>query len=67
MVLDPFCSCATIRVAAEKPGVGIDLSSKAGELVKGRMMRGTPLFDRFDPIVRTDVSKRTELGELPPN
>ena len=39
IVLDPFCGCATACIAAEKLGrkwIGIDLSSKAGELVKKR-------------------------------
>ena len=39
IVLDPFCGCATACIAAEKLGrkwIGIDLSPKAGELVKSR-------------------------------
>ena len=39
IVLDPFCGCATACIAAEKLGrqwIGIDLSEKAGELVKIR-------------------------------
>ncbi len=39
IVLDPFCGCATACIAAEKLGrkwIGIDLSPKAGELVKKR-------------------------------
>ena len=69
MILDPFCGCATTCIAAEKLGrrwVGIDLSPKAAELVKVRMVRETNLFDRFNPIVRTDIPRRTDVGRLPP-
>ena len=69
MVLDPFCGCATTCIAAEKLGrqwTGIDISPKAAELVKVRMRRETNLFDRFNPIVRTDIPKRTDVGKLPP-
>ncbi|MDE0102594.1 MAG: DNA methyltransferase [Bryobacterales bacterium] len=69
MVLDPFCGCATTCIAAEKQGrqwVGIDLSAKAAELVRVRMVRETNLFDWFNPIVRTDIPKRTDVGKLPP-
>ena len=69
MVLDPFCGCATACIAAEKLGrqwTGIDISPKAAELVKLRMVRETNLFDQFNPIVRTDIPKRTDTGPLPP-
>ena len=69
MVLDPFCGCATTPVAAEKLNrqwVGIDISPKAAELVKVRMERETNLLDQFNPIVRTDIPKRTDVGKLPP-
>ena len=69
MVLDPFCGCATALVAAEKLGrrwAGIDASIKAAELVKVRMRRETDLFDRFNPIVRTDIPRCTNVGKLPP-
>ena len=39
LVLDPFCGCATTCIASEKlkrRWIGIDLSEKAGELVKRR-------------------------------
>ena len=30
-------------------------------------MRPEPnLFDRFNPVVRTDIPKRTDVGRLPP-
>lgn len=66
MVLDPFCGCATTCVAAEhlrRQWVGIDLSSKALELVKFRLMKDTMLSDKV--IHRTDIPIRTDLGELP--
>lgn len=69
MVLDPFCGCATALVAAEKLNrrwAGIDISPKAAELVKVRMNRETNLFDQFNPIVRTDIPQRTDVGKLPP-
>ncbi len=69
VVLDPFCGCATALVAAEKLNrrwVGIDISPKAAELVKLRMIRETSLFDQFNPIVRTDIPQRTDVGKLPP-
>ena len=69
MVLDPFCGCATTCIAAEKLNrqwAGIDISPKAAELVKVRMRRETNLFDQFNPIVRTDIPKRTDVGKLPP-
>ena len=69
VVLDPFCGCATTPVAAEKldrQWAGIDISPKAAELVRVRMNRETNLFDQFNPIVRTDIPKRTDVGKLPP-
>ena len=69
VVLDPFCGCATALVAAEKLNrrwVGIDISAKAADLVKLRMARETNLFDQFNPIVRTDIPQRTDVGKLPP-
>lgn len=42
LVLDPFCGCATTCIAAEKLNrkwIGIDLSEKAGELVKLRLKK----------------------------
>jgi len=69
MVLDPFCGCATTCSAAEKldrQWAGIDISPKAAELVRVRMERETNLFDQFNPIVRTDIPQRTDVGKLPP-
>lgn len=65
-VLDPFCGCATTMVAAnslDREWAGIDLSPKAGELVKRRMQDRGELFGRT--ILRTDIPKRTDLGPLP--
>ena len=65
-VLDPFCGCATTMVAAnslERDWAGIDLSPKAGELVKRRMRDRGELFGKT--ILRTDIPKRTDLGPLP--
>ena len=42
IILDPFCGCATTCIAAEslqRQWIGIDLSSKAVELVKMRLAR----------------------------
>ncbi len=69
MVLDPFCGCATTCIAAEKLNrqwAGIDLSPQAAKLVTMRMEKETNLFDQFNPIVRTDIPKRTDVGKLPP-
>lgn len=66
IVLDPFCGCATALVAAERLNrqwVGIDISEKAVDLVRGRMRRETNLFDRFNPVHRTDIPQRREGAE----
>lgn len=68
MVLDPFCGCATTCIAAEKldrEWVGIDISSTAASLVKQRMIEETTLLDNFQPIHRTDIPQRTDLGKIP--
>ncbi len=67
IVLDPFAGCATALVAADRLNrewVGIDLSPLAAKLVLKRIRedRG-PLFD--DIHHRTDIPRRTDLGELP--
>ncbi len=66
VVLDPFCGCATALVAAERLGrewVGIDLSPLAAKLVKSRLEKEMRLF--YDVHHRTDIPRRTDLGELP--
>ncbi len=65
VVLDPFCGCATACVAAETLGrkwVGIDLSPKAGELVRFRLAdsMGDLFHDRL-VTSRTDIPKRTDI------
>ena len=66
MVLDPFCGCATACIASEelhRHWVGIDISPKAADLVKMRMERELGLFYRG--TLRTDIPRRTDLGQLP--
>ena len=66
MVLDPFCGCATACIAAEQCGrqwVGIDISSKAADLVKSRMHDELGLF--YKGAHRTDIPKRTDLRKVP--
>ena len=66
MVLDPFAGCATACVAAERlqrEWVGIDLSPLAAKLVKSRLQKEMALF--YDIHHRTDIPRRTDLGELP--
>ena len=64
-VFDPFCGCATACIAAElehREWVGIDISSKAADLVKDRMEREVGLF--FGGAHRTDIPARTDLGKV---
>lgn len=66
LVFDPFCGCATTCVAADRlhrNWIGVDLSSKAGELVCQRIKKDKGLFD--DVILRTDIPQRTDLGKIP--
>ena len=65
VVLDPFCGCATACVAAENLGrqwIGIDLSSKAIDLVNMRLKSamGTLFHDRL-VTARTDIPRRTDI------
>ena len=67
VVLDPFCGCATACVAADRLGrqwAGIDLSPLAAKLVHQRIQAEGPLL--YELIHRTDIPKRTDVGELPP-
>ena len=67
MILDPFAGCATACVAANdlnRQWVGIDVSPKAYDLVIRRIQDGGGLF--YDIQHRTDVPKRTDLGDIPP-
>ena len=66
MVLDPFCGCATACIAAEglnRRWAGIDISPKAADLVRVRMRRELGMM--FQGAHRTDVPKRTDLGQIP--
>ena len=66
VVLDPFCGCATACIAAEQLGrewIGIDISSKAAELVSLRMKDELGLF--YTGAHREDIPVRTDLGKLP--
>ena len=64
-VLDPFCGCATALIAAQelrREWIGIDISSRAADLVQSRMRNELRLF--FHGVHRTDVPKRTDLGKV---
>ena len=66
IVLDPFCGCATTLVAADRlkrDWIGIDISAKASELVVERIKADQGLFQEI--IARTDIPKRTDLGNIP--
>lgn len=65
MVLDPFCGCATTCIAAQqcaRQWVGIDISSKAADLVKDRMNRELGMFHQG--VHRNDIPERTDLGSV---
>ncbi|MCY3836514.1 MAG: DNA methyltransferase [Anaerolineaceae bacterium] len=67
IVFDPFCGCATTCIAAQNLGrqwCGIDISGKAIELTKLRLQNELKLFS--NPIHRTDIPQRTDLGDIPP-
>ena len=59
-VLDPFCGCATTCLAAldeKRNWIGIDISSKAFELINQRMKDEFDLFGQ-STIHRTDIPER---------
>ena len=63
VVLDPFCGCATACIVSAKHGrqwVGIDISSKAFDLVKTRMRNELGMFATC--LHRTDLLQRTDLS-----
>ena len=67
MVLDPFCGCATACVAAQdedRQWVGIDISSKAAELVLYRLKSELGMFADKSVVHRTDLPERTDLGDV---
>ena len=66
IVLDPFCGCATTCVASEvlsRQWIGIDISTKAGELVVKRIKKLQGIFQNI--IHRNDFLQRTDLGDTP--
>ena len=66
VVFDPLCGCATTLVAADRlqrEWIGIDISGKAAELVVERIKADQGLFQEI--IARTDIPKRTDLGDIP--
>ena len=66
LVFDPFCGCATTLVAADRlqrEWIGVDISAKAAELVVERIRDDQGLFE--DIVDRTDIPKRTDLGNIP--
>ena len=68
MVLDPFRGCVTTCIVAEglyRQWVGIDIGAKAAELVLLRMEKELSLYTQ-KVVHRTDIPKRTDLGDLPP-
>ena len=65
IVFDPFCGCATTLVAADRlqrEWIGIDISAKAAELVVERIRDDQGLFEEI--VARTDIPKRTDLGDV---
>ena len=70
VVLDPFCGCATACVAADNLGrrwIGIDISSKAVELVNIRLQQSMGgLFHNRLVTARTDIPRRTDIETLVP-
>ena len=66
VVFDPFCGCATTLVAADRlqrDWIGIDISAKATELVVERINTDQGMFE--DIVARTDIPKRTDIGDIP--
>ena len=62
IVFDPFCGCATTLVAADRlhrEWIGIDISSKAVELVEYRIKQDQGLFENI--IARNDIPQRTDI------
>ena len=67
VLLDPFCGCATACIAAEKlerQWIGIDISSKAANLVRDRMRSELGLY--YQGAHRLDSPFRTDIGKLIP-
>ena len=65
VVFDPFCGCATTLVAADRlhrQWIGIDISSKAIELVEYRIKKDQGIFENI--IARNDIPQRTDIEVL---
>ena len=65
IVFDPFCGCATTLVSADhlrRQWIGIDISSKAVDLVIDRIKQDQGLFR--DIIARNDIPQRTDIEVL---
>ncbi len=55
-----------LRSLLDRQWVGIDISDKAVDLVQLRVRQiDLDLFHNFEPIRRSDIPKRTDLGKLP--
>lgn len=70
VVLDPFCGCATTCVAAERlkrQWIGIDLTSKAVELVKMRLDREEGIKEIGDSISGMIVHRKDVPEQLVPD
>ena len=66
VVMDPFCGCATTLVAADRlqrDWIGVDISAKAAELVVERIRTDQGMFEEI--VARTDIPKRTDIGDIP--
>ena len=66
LVLDPFCGCATTCVAADgldRDWAGIDISPKAGQLVRQRIEQTQGVFK--DIVHLYEAPARSDLGKLP--
>ena len=66
IIMDPFCGCATACVASQlnnRQWVGIDISSKAFDLVKVQLDKKAPFFNK-NVIHRTDIPQRTDQGPV---
>ena len=65
-ILDPFCGCATACIAAQelqRQWVGIDISSKAADLVRDRMRDELGIFSKW-VVHREDIPERTDFGKI---
>ena len=69
VVLDPFCGCATTRIAAERldrQWIGIDLSPMTVKPVEQRAHNELGLMGGIQSIARRDIPVRTDREPAPP-